>query len=147
MSTVQVRQDERVQTNWQRLHSIAEARRHKLGLTQEGLKELGGPSKSWLNAMVHNEGAPSTRHITPLKRLDAALRWEEGTAWDLVARDRSQWDPVLLEDEARSLIERKDKIAAFVYLIDRKLRTLPESDLRPAMLDIGRRLGIPVLDE
>lgn len=35
----------------------------------------------------------------------------------------------------------------FVYLVDRRLRSLPDEELRPAMLDIGRRLGLPVLDD
>ena len=148
MTTVEVVQDCCVhETNWQRLHRIAEARRRRIGLTQSGLKELGGPSKAWVNSLPHMEGAPSTRHATPLARLDAVLRWPDGTSWDLASRDRSEDDAVLLADEERELIEHKDKISVFVYLVDRRLRALPESEVRPAMLDIGRRLGIPVLDE
>lgn len=148
MSALQVVQDVTVhETNWQRLHRLAEARRKKIGLTQAGLKELGGPSKAWVNSLPHMEGPPSTRHATPLARLDAVLRWPQGTSWDLASRDRSDDDPALLADEERSLVDHKDKITVFVYLIERRMRSLPEADVRPAMLDIGRRLGIPVLDE
>jgi hypothetical protein len=136
-----------LETNWQRLHRIAEARRKKIGLTQSGLKALGGPSKAWVNSLPHMEGEPSTRHATPMARLDAVLRWPEGTSWDLASRDRSHDDPALLEDEERALIDHKDKITVFMYLVERRMRALPEDELRPAMLDIGRLLGLPVLDE
>ena len=135
------------ETNWQRLHRIAEARRERMGLSQSGLKALGGPSKSWVNALPHLEGSPSARHATSLKQLDAVLRWPEGTSWDLVSRDRSDDDPELLADEERGLVDHKDKVTVFVYLVERRLRGLQDDELRPAMLDIGRRLGIPVLDE
>jgi hypothetical protein len=82
-----------------------------------------------------------------MARLDAVLRWPEGTSWDLASRDRSHDDPALLEDEERALIDHKDKITVFMYLVERRMRALPEDELRPAMLDIGRLLGLPVLDE
>lgn len=148
MSAIELVQDVTVhETNWQRLHRIAEARRKKIGLTQSGLKDLGGPSKAWVNSLPHMEGTPSTRHATPLARLDAVLRWPSGTSWDLVARDRGRDSDALLLDEERGLVDYKDKITVFMYLAERRMRSLPEEDLRPAMLDIGRRLGIPVLDE
>lgn len=94
MSVYLVMQDVTVQqTNWQRLHRIAEARREKLGIAQSGMKDLGGPSKSWVNALPYHEGPPSTRHAPHLERLDAVLRWPKGTSWDLLSRDRERRRP------------------------------------------------------
>lgn len=144
MTPVALRHDVTVTTEnpWVRLHRIAEARRHHLHLTQTGVQNIGGPSPAWINKLTREEGAPSVRHAPHLRRLDAALRWPEGTALSLVRDDRSGWSEDVLADEEQSLIEAHDVVDEFLLIVGNRLRSLPEGQRKGRMSAILDALAI-----
>lgn len=144
MTPVAISHDADVTTEnpWARLHRIAEARREHLHLTQEGVQNIGGPSPAWLQKLPSVTGAPSVRHANPLRRLDAALRWPEGTALGLVRDDRSGWSDEVLADEEHDLIEAHDVIDEFLLIVGNRLRSLPEGERKDRMSAILDTLAI-----
>ncbi|MDG3012185.1 helix-turn-helix transcriptional regulator [Rhodococcus sp. D2-41] len=62
-----------------RLGQVIQQRRdNELGLTQEEVREAGGPSIATLSALENGVGKPPSR--ATLRKLDAALQWSPGSA-------------------------------------------------------------------
>lgn len=61
----------------QRFARIVRARREELGLRQDQMRDAGGPSTTTMTKVENAADAPS--RVT-LRKLDAALRWEPGSA-------------------------------------------------------------------
>jgi hypothetical protein len=133
-----------IETSWKRLHRIAEARRIRLGLTQAGVRAVGGPSPAWINKLARESGPPSQRHAASLKDLDLALQWPEGTAWGLLTDDRSGWDESLLMDEEHQLVEEThDEADTFGFLVATRLRAIPKERRDEVMRAILHDLDMP----
>ena len=123
------------ETQWERLHRIVERRRKDvLGLTQEGLHLAGAPTPRTLQDLRLREGEPTHRMRLPLRKLDAALGWPEGTSWGLVAHDRSEWSEVLLLDEEESLMDVTDEAAELAKTVELRLRAIPAGEERDAAM-------------
>jgi len=123
------------ETQWERLHRIVERRRKEvLGLTQEGLHLAGAPTPRTLQDLRVREGEPTHRMRLPLRKLDAALGWREGTSWSLVADDRSEWSEALLLDEEESLMEATDEAAELAKTVELRLRAIPAGEERDAAM-------------
>lgn len=123
------------ETQWERLHRIVERRRKEvLGLTQEGLHLAGAPTPRTLQDMRLREGEPTHRMRLPLRKLDAALGWPEGTSWGLVAEDRSEWSEVVLLDEEEQLLELTDEADQFAKIIELRIRAIPAGEERDAAM-------------
>ena len=123
------------ETQWQRLHRIVERRRRDvLGLTQEGLNLAGAPTPRWVLDLQTREGAPTHRMRTPLRKLDVALGWPEGTSWGLVADDRSGWSEALLLDEEEQLMETADEASEMAKVVELRLRAIPAGEERDAAM-------------
>lgn len=132
------------ETQWERLHTIATDRMDRLGLTREGVYTAGGPSPSWLSAVKNIEGKPSNRHRKMLDALDKALRWLPGTAWGLVADDRSQWTSEMLETEHNELVDQDDdKVGNFAFAVAAALRLHGAEDRAQMMRQIADIIGLP----
>jgi hypothetical protein len=127
---------------WARLHRIAEARRLRLGLTQDGLTAAGGPTGAFVRSLKSNVGAPSPRSAASLAALDHALLWREGTSWSLVAEDRSDWDEAALTDEEAQLVEEDDEAGHMGTIVTHRLRLMPPEDAERAMREIAAILGL-----
>lgn len=151
MTTVILRQDSAVTTTsesvWGRLHRIAESRRLHLHLTQEGVRAAGGPSVSWQTKLPKKTETPGPRHVEPLRQLDRALQWPDGTSMRLLTEDRTGWSRAVLEDEELSLVEGQDEIAHLAFMVDRRLRTLDPPEREQMMRDVGRAIGLPVVGD
>ena len=78
--------------DWHHLAQQVRDRREELGLTQENLAALGGPSTATLR-LIENAAARSYRAKT-LRQLEAALGWQEQSARRILAGLK----PVLLDD-------------------------------------------------
>ena len=119
------------ETQWERLHRIVERRRTEvLGLTQEGLHIAGAPTPRTLQDLRTRTGGPTHRMRLPLRKLDAALGWPEGTSWGLVADDRANWSDAVLLDEEEQLMEITDEVDQFVKVVEFRLRAIPAGDER-----------------
>lgn len=130
------------ETPWQRLHAIAEARRVRLHLTQIGVSAVGGPSPAWIRKLPNMSGEPDPRNYAPLRALDAALRWPEGTSLDLVTRDRSDWSRSALKEEERALVDALDEVSHFGFVIEHRLRAIPADRRDDVMRQILKILSI-----
>jgi len=123
------------ETQWERLHRIVERRRKEvLGLTQEGLHLAGAPTPRTLQDLRVREGEPTHRMRLPLRKLDAALGWPEGTSWGLVAEDRSEWSEAVLLDEEEQLMETTDDPARLAKTVELRLRAFPAGEERDAAM-------------
>ena len=123
------------ETQWERLHRIVERRRRDvLGLTQEGLHLAGAPTPRTVQDLRTREGEPTHRMRTPLRKLDAALGWPEGTSWGLVAEDRSGWSEALLIDEEESLMDLTDEASEFAKIAEFRVRAIPAGPKRDAAM-------------
>ena len=131
-----------IETPWERLRRLIDARRTRLDLTLAGINAVGGPSPKWVHNLTTLEGPPTPRMAASLHDLDRALQWPEGTSWSLVADDRSTWSQELLDDEEASLLEVKDDSDHFAYVVATRLRAMPREDRDRAMLEILALLGI-----
>lgn len=127
-----MRKDARVtdETGWARLHRIADARRRRLGLSQQGVHEAGGPSPAWQRKLRYETGDPTVRNMTQMDRLDRALGWSAGVSVDLVRGDRSTWSREMLDTEEADLVEGAsdsvvDEIGQFADAVAMRLRALP----------------------
>jgi len=140
MSTTNLRDtlavtNETRETQWERLFRIVERRRRDvLGLTQEGLHLAGAPTPRTLQDMRGRTGEPSHRMRLPLRKLDAALGWPEGTAWGLVADDRSDWSEALLSDEEEQLMESADEASEIAKVVELRVRAIPRGPERDAAM-------------
>lgn len=142
VNPVEISDNGAMETPWQRLHSLAEARRMRLNLTQAGVAAVGGPSPAWIRKLPHMSGEPNGRHLSALKSLDAALRWPEGTSLDLIARDRSAWSRTQLKEEERGLIDMMDELSHFGFIVEHRMRAIPPSQRDDVMRQILKLLGI-----
>lgn len=61
-----------------RFGQMVKARRDALGMTQEEVAALGGPSDTTFTKIENLDWTPG--RATTLKKLDAGLRWEEGSS-------------------------------------------------------------------
>lgn len=66
-------------SNHRRLALAVRARRDELDLTQMQVAALGGPSNATLTKVEDEEGTEGISRAT-LRKLDAALKWEPGSA-------------------------------------------------------------------
>lgn len=136
------------ESSWKRLHRIAEARRSRLGISRSGLKSMGGPSSETMRALPLREGAPSIRQRASLAELDGPLGWPEGTAWGLVAQDRSDWSEDMLTDEEDALVNgpslspAENDLRNFGTMMLARLRAMSDEDAKAAMTQIARIVGI-----
>ena len=136
------------ETSWERLYRLAEARRGQLGITQNGLQGLGGPSAEWLRQLPGRTGDPSPRMSSSLRDLDQALGWPAGTSWGLVKDDRTGWIPAMLEDEEETLVygasqsDAENDLRNFETIVLAALRAMPLERREQAMRDITRLLGL-----
>jgi hypothetical protein len=142
------------ETNWQRLARIVDERRGELGLRQEDLHSLGGPSKSWLAELPKRQGAPTTKMAKSLSDLDKSLGWPQGTSWKLALdKTRKAFGEEHGEDEAAQLIEmdtapeadlpaRERAIRDFGTIVMGTLRNMDPASAERTMRDINRLLGI-----
>jgi transcriptional regulator with XRE-family HTH domain len=64
--------------DFERLGRIVKARRDQLGLSQREVADQGGPSDSTQTVIERGDVRPVSQ--LTLKKLDAALRWEPGSA-------------------------------------------------------------------
>ena len=123
------------ETQWERLHRIVERRRKEvLGISQEALHLAGAPTPRTLQDLRTREGEPTLRMRLPLRKLDAALGWPEGTSWGLVAEDRSEWSEVVLLDEEEQLMETVDDAAELAKTVELRLRAYPAGEERDAAM-------------
>ena len=90
---------------WQRLSRIVYARMDHLGITQDDLKRLGGPSPAWVRKLKATTGHPSSRHTKALRELSVALGWSADQARSVLVDDRSDWSADALAAEEADLIE------------------------------------------
>ena len=130
------------ETQWERLHRLIEHRRKILGLTLAGIQTIGGPSPRWVQKLRGMEGHPTDRMRRPMRDIDRVLRWPVDTTWGLVDHDRSDWEPAILEDEERQLLETVDEADEIAFVIAARLRGIPAG---PERDDVMRRL-LEVLD-
>jgi hypothetical protein len=142
------------ETNWQRLARIAEERRGELGLTQDDVHAIGGPSKSWQAGLASREGAPTTKMAHSLGDLDRALGWPVGTSWKLALdRTRQAFGEEQAEDEAACLVEMDSfpdaelpaaerRVRDFGTVVMGTLRNMDPASAERTMRDINRLLGI-----
>jgi len=131
------------ETPWDRLHRLIERRRKVLGLTLEGIQVAGGPSPRWVQKLRGMSGPPSDRMRRPMRKLDAALVWPEGTSWGLVAEDRSAWSEMVLTDEEEQLMEAVDEAAEFGLAVTMRLRAIPAGAERDDLMrQIASLLGM-----
>lgn len=79
-----------------------------------------------------------------MRDLDRALQWKDGTSWNLVDVDRSEWSAALLEDEENDLVNKgPDEADNFGYVVAARLRAIPAGPDRDlAMLRILDILSI-----
>ena len=132
--------------DWKRLARIARLRLKRLGITQEAAQAAGGPSVSWMTKLPHQEGPVSVRQDPHLARLDRALHWPEGTSRGIVDRDRAGWSEQALEDEADELVHLTDKRSNAAWLIEQRLRAMPDEVADDMIRELFRVLGMPVRD-
>jgi hypothetical protein len=136
------------ETNWERLYRIVEERRSRLGYSRTKLHAAGGPSSETLRALSLREGPPSIRQQKSLADLDGPLGWPVGTAWGLVADDRSDWTDDCLTDEQHALIDGpslspdENDLSNFATTILLKLRAMSPEALAEAKRHIARIVGI-----
>lgn len=142
VNPVEISDNGAMETSWRRLHDIAEARRIRLHLTQAGVAAVGGPSPAWLRKLPNMSGKPEARNLAPLRALDAALRWPEGTSLDLVSRDRSDWSRAQLKEEERGLIDAMDELSHFGFIVEHRMRAIPPAQRDDVMRQILHLLGI-----
>lgn len=138
-------EDARVtETAWERLYRLVELRRVKLDLTLSGLQVVGGPSPKWVQKLRMMSGPPTPRMRASMRDLDRALQWKDGTSWNLVDVDRSEWSAALLEDEENDLVNKgPDEADNFGYVVAARLRAIPAGPDRDlAMLRILDILSI-----
>jgi hypothetical protein len=128
------------ETGWARLHRIAEARRRRLGLSQQGVQAAGGPSAAWLSKLKNEKGEPGTRRAAFLRRLDGALGWSDGTSISIVQDDRSTWSREMLDAEEHDLVEGVDDITRFTDAVALRLRALPPAEAQALMERLYRAL-------
>ena len=133
------------ETTWARLHRIAEARRKFLHLSQADIQASGGPSVAWLTKLRHKTETPGVRHKASLESLDAVLLWDTGTSMRLLTKDRSEWSDEMLADEEFQLIEGKDRIGAFSFMVEKKLRSLDPKEAEMMIRRVALTMGLPVL--
>jgi len=131
-----------IETPWERLRRLIDARRTRLDLTLAGINAVGGPSPKWVHKLTTLEGPPTPRMAASLHDLDRALQWPEGTSWSLVADDRSTWAQAILDDEEASLLEVRDDSDHFAYVVATRLRAMPREERDRVMLEILGVLGI-----
>lgn len=135
------RQDVRVQeTKWARLRRTVDRRADRLGLSQKGIQDRGGPSPSWVNKLGREQGPPSTRHARFLLMLDAAMSWPAGTSFEFLSSDldESMWNDW---EDARVL--QGDEISTFASMVDARLRAVSEKERAELMGLINTLLGYP----
>jgi hypothetical protein len=72
-----------VEKDWQRLAQAVADRRRQLGLSQDGIRQAGGPSDVVV-ARIEANDAPHPRDDT-INKLDVALEWEPGSARSVLA--------------------------------------------------------------
>lgn len=82
--------------NLHRFARIVKARRDALKLTQEEANALGGPSDSTFSKIENRTWRP--RGVETLRKLDAGLKWEEGSAERIYFENG---DPIPLPDPDR----------------------------------------------
>lgn len=63
-----------------RFARIVKARRDALNKTQEEINELGGPSDTTFSKIENRVWQPGRQAMIILRKLDAGLQWEEGSA-------------------------------------------------------------------
>src|SRR3954451_20603275 len=85
------------ETGWARLHRIASRVMAARGVTRDDVHAAGGPSSAWQRNLRYQEGPPSSRHASTVRRLARALGWPDGTSCALAA------------DEPRSKQSREDQ--------------------------------------
>ena len=135
MTALALRDTSRVtETQWERLHRLVERRRKILGLTQEGLQIVGGPSPKWVQDLRRGEGLPTDRRRRPMRDLDRVLHWPLDTSWGLVNDDRSSWSDAILRDEEEQLMEMVDEVDQLLLVIGERLRGFPEGYERDAAM-------------
>lgn len=69
---------------WGRLGRMVRARREELKLSQAEVQEAGGPSDVIQSRIENNDGTKPRPRGSTLRMLDAALRWEPGSAIDIL---------------------------------------------------------------
>lgn len=127
------------ETPWMRLHRVAEARRQRLGITQEEVKARGGPSPSSVQSWRHHEGARvSVREQETLRGLDLALGWPSGSAASLVAETRS----AMLSDLEERLLEDPEHLSTLAWMVETRLRDMSPRERQAALTKIGEVLGL-----
>ena len=122
------------ETQWERLHRLVRRRSKVLGLTQDGIQAVGGPSPRWVQKLRDGSGEPTERMRTPMRKLDAALRWPRDTTWGLVAHDRSEWSDAVLRDEEEQLMDLVDEADEFVMVVAARLRAIPAGARRDEVM-------------
>lgn len=85
----------------ERFASIVKRRREELGLRQDQLRDLGGPSTTTMTKVENAMDAPSP---VTLRKLDAGLDWEPGSA----ARTLKGGDPTPIQGDASYLTNGED---------------------------------------
>lgn len=123
------------ETQWERLFRLVERRRKDvLGLTQEGLHVAGAPTPRTVQDLRTRTGEPTHRMRTPLRKLDIALGWPEGTCWGLVADDRSSWSEDVLLDEEEALMDLTDDADQLGKIVVLRVRAIPAGPKRDAAM-------------
>lgn len=69
--------------DWPRLAEAVAKRRRELGLSQDAIRQAGGPSDVVI-ARIENDEEPHPRDDT-INKLDGPLRWEPGSAQQVLA--------------------------------------------------------------
>lgn len=139
-------------TNWERLYEIAEARRNKLAMHQDELRDYGGPSASGFRAIKDRSGRPTPKMRDGLLGLDASMGWPGGTSWRIASDPFEDGSPAA-EDEESRLVEGDETtwipskrnaaaIRTFEKVILPRLRRMDEASAERAMAEMVRLLGI-----
>lgn len=114
-----------------RLGEAVKKRRERLGLTQDDLRGLGGPSNTTVSQI--EQGAAET--VSPLvqRKLDASLSWEAGTARALLEGGTDQ------AEETDPLADLWNRVGA----LERRVARLEESEATSDGAPIGDETSNP----
>ena len=133
------------EANWDRLDEIARLRMKQMGLTQAAVQAKGGPSPAWMRSLTNQEGPPSVRHVPHLAKLDQALLWPDGTSRRLVEGVEG-WGAEEWAAERDRLVALADRISNAAWLLEQRLRAMPDEQATEMIRELFRVAGMPVRD-
>lgn len=97
---------------WRRLGDAVQARRHRLGMTQEAITSEGGPSHQTLRRL--ERGDPGPYHERTFARLEQVLDWKPGTVRAVLNGDASDDPDEWVLDNSREVEDLVGALSASV---------------------------------